>query len=383
MKTPLPSTQIINSSASWRIATSQVEAFISKQGGHLGPVTFRLGRSYIQPYSVAPWTHEKMKTPIPAMLRGLRGDFFCLPFGGNESPYRGESHPPHGQTANAKWRLQSITRTDEQTTGHLSLKTTIRSGRVDKYITLIDRHTAVYCRHVISGMSASMSLGHHAMLKFPDRPESGLISCSRFVYGQVYPGPFECPAQGGYSSLKAGASFKDLRRVPTAYGGRADISRYPARRGFEDLVQLISEPTLPFAWTAAVFPAERYVWFALKDPRVLRSTVLWMSNGGRHYEPWNGRHVNVMGLEEVTGYFHLGLAESVRPNHLSRMGYPTAVRLDKRKALTVNYIMGVARIPNGFGPVKRINAKTSGIVVMTGAGGHRIEIPLNLKFLHQ
>jgi hypothetical protein len=47
------------------------------------------------------------------------------------------------------------------------------------------------------------------------------------------------------------------------------------------------EATPEFAWTAVIFPEQRYVWFALKNPRLLRS------NGGRHYAPWHGRHVSV------------------------------------------------------------------------------------------
>ena len=77
---------------------------------------------------------------------------------------------------------------------------------------------------------------------------------------------------------------------------------------------LASNTDDPFAWTAVAFSKQRFVWFALKNPRVLHSTILWFSNGGRHYGPWNGRHVTVMGLEEVTANFHYGLAESVQAN---------------------------------------------------------------------
>ena len=59
---------------------------------------------------------------------------------------------------------------------------------------------------------------------------------------------------------------------------------------------MVSDTRLPFAWTAVAFPQQRQVWFALKDPRLLRATIFWISNGGRYYPPWNGRHRNVMGL---------------------------------------------------------------------------------------
>ena len=178
---------------------------------------------------------------MPAILRALRGDFFCLPFGGNATPYRGEKHPMHGETANAKWRLEAEEHGGGRHSLHLSLKTRVRPGRVDKEICLADGEDTVYSRHTISGMSGPMCLGHHAMLKFPEAEGSGAISTSRFVYGQVLPAVFEQPELGGYSSLKMGAEFQSLQAVPTATGGVADLSRYPARRGFEDLVMVVSD----------------------------------------------------------------------------------------------------------------------------------------------
>src|SRR5436190_8819183 len=117
---------------------------------------------------------------------------------------------------------------------------------------------------------------------------------------------------------------------------------------------LASDRVPPFAWTAVTFNRQRFVWFALKDPRVLRSTILWISNGGRHYAPWSSRHVNVLGLEEVTANFHYGLAESVADNPLRRRGHETFVQLDPRRPLVVNYVMAVADIPAGFDAVAHI-----------------------------
>ena len=41
------------------------------------------------------------------------------------------------------------------------------------------------------------------------------------------------------------------------------------------------------------------------------------------YFPWEGRHTGVLGVEDVTSWFHYGLSESVRPNSFSRRGIPT------------------------------------------------------------
>ena len=374
--------QIIHGQPSWRLASSSVEAFVTELGGHLGPITFdRKGRK-LQSYSVAPWAEEQTDPALPPILKVLRGDFFCLPFGGNATPFGAERHPVHGETANARWQFRSLETKAGRSCLHLSLKTKVRPGQVDKRIWVVDGQNTVYSQHVVTGMSGPMNLGHHAMLKFPDSPGSGFVSTSRFVYGQVFPQAFELPENRGYSWLKPGAEFKSLEKVPTQSGQTADLTLYPARRGFEDLVMLVSDAKAPFAWTAVSFPKERYVWFALKDPCVLRETVFWLSNGGRHYPPWNSRHINVMGLEEVTSYFHLGLAESARRNPISRKGFPTCLALNPNKPLVVPYIMGMADIPAGFDRVVSIRqVQGNRAILLKSASGKQAQAAVDVDFL--
>ncbi|MDX1418460.1 MAG: hypothetical protein R3181_00720 [Rubricoccaceae bacterium] len=370
--------QTVHGQPSWRLANGAVEAFVTETGGHLGPVLFRLGDRTVQPYHVAPWAEEH-HADLPPMLRVLRGDFFCAPFGGGE-PFEGEDHPPHGETANASWAFEALEHREDEAVLRLSLETTIRPGHVTRAITLVEGHTALYQRHTITGMTGPMSMGHHAMLRFPDREGSGLVATSPFQFGQTSPVPIEDPAHRGYSLLRPGARFDRLGAVPTVTGEPADLSRYPARRGYEDLVLLTSEEG-SLAWTAVTFPAEGYVWFTLKDPRVLRHTVLWLSNGGRHYPPWSGRHANVLGLEEVTSYFHLGLAASAAPNPLSEQGLPTVHHLDGAP-FEVACINAVAAVPDGFDGVAEIRPHAGEeAVTLTSRSGRAATVPLRHAFL--
>jgi hypothetical protein len=356
-----------------------VHANLTKLGGHLGPVSFRLPHRLVTPFSVAPWAEEKLAPDTPGLLRALRGDFFCAPFGGNATPWRGEKHPPHGETANATWQLKSFERAADRLTLHARLHTSVRAGTVDKYLTLIDGQSVIYQRHLVTARGP-MPVGHHAMIKFPDEPGSGVVSTSRFVVAQVLPSAFESPENRGYQSLKPGAPFRSLERVPLLAGGTADLTRYPARRGFEDLVMLTADPKLPFAWNAVTFPRERYVYFALRDPRTLRHTILWMSNGGRHYPPWNGRHVAVMGIEDTTSYFHYGLAESAKPNPLNRRGVPTTLFLNPKKPAAINYIVGVAETPAGFDRVADIRRAGERIELLA-ANGKRAHCAVDITFV--
>ena len=358
------------------IYTSLVETGVTTLGGQLWPAKFRVGNRWISPLSAAPWALEK--AALPNILKVLRGDFFCMPFGGNSTVHAGERHPIHGETANGKWKSEP---SPDPGTLHFSLRTKVRPARVDKFISIVEGHPAIYQRHVVSGMSGRMPLGYHAMLHFP-KQGSARISTSDFVHGQVFPGPFENPVEGGYSCLKKGAAFSSLKNVPKADGGKADLSVYPAREGFEDLVMLASDPALPFAWTAAVVAEEGWVWFSLKDPRILRSTIFWMSNGGRHYPPWSGRHRGVIGLEDVTSYFHHGHAESVRANPLSKAGIPTSLEFAPDTSVSINSIMAVAPIPKGFDEVRNIREGKNGrSVELVSRSGKTIKVALDPGFL--
>lgn len=363
----------------WSFASDRVKAFLTRTGGQLAPVTFRLGRRAVEPFSIPPWTNEALPD-TPTMLRVVRGDFFCAPFGGNAAPHAGEQHPPHGETANGEWKFESLERAGGDVTLHTSIQTRVRRGRVDKRLTLRAGHAAVYCEHVLSGFSGALPIGTHPMLKFPEDAGPGCISSSGFTHGYVVPRDWERPEAKGYSWLKPGARFSTLKRVPSIDGRTVDLSLFPARRGYEELVQLVSDPRQPFAWTAVTLPGAGWVFFAIKDPRVLRETVLWFSNGGRHYSPWNGRHLNVLGVEDVTAFFHLGLADSAKPNFLSRAGIPTMAKLSPRRPLRVAHILALAAIPRGFDEVATIRPDRGG-VKLTSRSGRSVAVPLDVDFV--
>jgi len=365
----------------WPLRNDVVEASVAQTGGMLGPVVFHLPNGHsVSPLAVAPWTGEVLPEGLPPLLNTLRGDFFCAPFGGNGTAFRGESHPPHGESANKAWTLDATTHAGDAITLHAHLVTRVRKGRIDKRLTLREGHTAVYCEHVMQGFSGDMPIGTHPCVQFPNREGAGRISVGNWRWGQVLPMDLEKPEDGGYTALKIGSRFRSLRRVALARGGWTDLSRYPARKGYEDLVMLVGSGKGDFGWTAVTFPDEGFALIQIKNPRVLQHTVLWHSNGGRHYAPWNGRHVNVLGLEEVTSYFHLGLAESVRANPLSKAGIPTSVKLSPRRPLRVATILAVVAIPAKFDEVASLRAVDGGMEV-TALSGKSVKAPIDLSFV--
>jgi len=375
----------VHSQPSFTVATKEVEIAITKLGAHMAPVTFFRNTSQpVQPYHISPWQDEKpSKMPAPVLVT-LRGDFFCLPFGGNSDAVAGEKHPPHGEIVGDAWTAAGSKKNGDVTTLTLGIETKVRKGRLNRELSLVDGQNVVYSRTLIEGFAGSAPLGHHATLAMPEKEGAVRIATSPIRFGMTYPGLFSDPKQREYQALQPGAKWTDLAKVPAAWKGApdADLTRMPGRYGYADLVQLANEPWEKSngpAWTAATYPDEGYVWFSLKDPEVLRTTVFWLENHGRHGHPWNGRN-NCLGLEDVTAFFADGLAASTKENALTREGVKTAVPLSADRPTSVNYIQGVVKIPAGFENVRTLEF-VPGAVTFISTTGQRVTAPVRHEFV--
>ncbi|HYW85314.1 MAG TPA: hypothetical protein VFB30_18780 [Spirochaetia bacterium] len=376
-----PRIEIISSEPSWVIETDAVRLALTLKGGHMAPVTFfRTSGSPVQPYYVSPWQGEG-KTVQPPVLGPLRGDFFCMPFGG-DSVLKGVAHTTHGEPATGTWRAGSLQQSDAQTRLTLTMDTSALKGRITKAISLVRGQNAVYIRHVLEGYDVRTSLGHHATLAGGDRPDALLLSTSPVQFGRVSPRPpGTFVSDGEYSALLAGAEFRSLDKVPTVWKEMPfdSCASYPRRRGFCDLIQVYNKQARGPAWVTAVNPAEGWLWFALKDPAVQPSTLFWMENHGRYADPWKGRNC-ALGLEDVCGYFAMGLAASVKKNDLNEKGIPTARKLSPARPTAVNYIQGVTRVPKGFGRVRTARFQ-EGSVTFVGESGKTAAAAVDHGFL--
>ena len=382
-----PKERTINSQPSWILANGDVEVAITKLGGHMAPVTFdRRSKAPIQPYHISPWQDEGLKDLPAAVLAPLRGDFFCLPFGGNAAARGGEQHVPHGEAATAAWAFADrVRKADGSETLSLTLDTKIRPGKITKELSLVPGQPVVYSRHVIEGFAGPVPLGHHATLAMPEEEGSIAVSVSPFRLGMTCPGVFSDPANREYQSLASGETFTDLARVPSRWKEPADVdcTRFPVRRGYADLLAVFADEKALNGrpgWTTAVNTNDHWVWFSLHDPSVLPATVFWIENRGRHGLPWNGRN-NCLGLEDVCAYFAEGLVPSTTPNLLSQQGVRTVVDLDAKRPTEIRYAQGAARVPVGFDRVKSIDFSKPEQITLMADSGATVTVPVRHEFV--
>lgn len=345
----------------WSLSNGVVDLALTRRAGHLAPVGFRLGDRTVSPYSLSPWTRDEVEESLPDLLRVLRGDFFCMPFGGSKAL------PPHGNSANGEWEL--VAKSSDRL--ELSIPGGVDGATVGKIVGLRPGETAIYQEHRLSGWDGDYNYGNHPILDLSGLEEgTGRVTVSPFRWASVFDGLFSDPEQGEHGLLAAGELFTDLQAVPLAAGGVTDLTRYPARVGSDDLVMMVSEPATeeqPFAWSAVVF--DGYVWFALKNPADFPATLFWLSNGGRHRSPWNGRHLGRIGIEEVCSYFSYGLEEA-REDRLAGSGIPTSRRFRPDETVSLRTVQAVAAVPATFGAVTSITPDGSSRVLIHDEHGN-------------
>ncbi len=370
----------IHSQPSYTLKNDQIELAVTRLGGHMAPVTFYRGtRKPVQPYFISPWQDEGLGIDEP-VLRPLRGDLFCMPFGADNKLGR-EKHDIHGESATMDWEPLSMSNRGSVSELSLQMKTRVRPGTITKRLMLVEGHNVVYCRHELEGYKGLMCLGHHATLAVPSDPGSLLFSSSPIRFGMTSPGAPGPYASREYYCLPAGVRFSRLSKVPTIWKEQpfTDRSTFPAEEGFTDIVAIFPKKQQGIGWNAASFPRQGFVWYSLKDPSTLPSTVLWMSNRGRHGSPWNGRN-RCLGIEDVCAYFAEGLRPSAKPNMLNEQGIATAVKLSPKTPHAINYIQGVVRVPRGFGRVVDISLKKDKIE-LSAESGKTVTAPVQHSFI--
>lgn len=115
-----------------------------------------------------------------------------------------------------------------------------------KRVRIVEGEPVIYQEHLVSGCPGPLPLGHHPILKLPDRERAGILDMSAPVAGFTTPQRIEEPANGGYSSLAGSYRARD--------DGRPDaLSHAP---GLDDLVCFVSNPRREFAFSAVSVPEE-------------------------------------------------------------------------------------------------------------------------------
>ena len=294
-------------------------------GGQLGPTLFVLpdGRQ-VAPFQVAPWADEAGGETLPGVIRRLRGEWPCVPFGSDADRAPADGWPgsqaattldpfPHGFSSNNFWRFEpgadgSISLSIDYPDEH-PIRGLRRTVTPDPDGAALDFMLEIDVR-----ADCTLPLGLHPSFRLPDKPGAMRIEVGSNVTGMTF------PVQVDASSIfTQGTLLEPWHDVPLVAGGSLDVRQVPLATATEELVQLLDMPGHAALWNSAEGYRVRLSW----NPEHYPSALLWFSNRGRTMEPWNGRHL-ALGLEPICAAFDLGQQVSSAENPISRRGIATA-----------------------------------------------------------
>lgn len=319
----------------WDGGSARIEAL----GGMIAPLRLRLsdGRT-VEPLAIAPWTGAELPEGAPGILRGLRGDFPCLPFGGGDpGPLAGDwaglphgaDGPPHGHSSNADWDVSErdgalfgrIVYPEDSPVAELTQELRpAGAGRVEMALMVRVRRD---CR---------LPMALHPIFRLSEEIGGTQLDLGRHGAIRVHPtlsGEDPCP-------LLPDGSSDELSDLPGKDGTVRDYGRLPLAEPVESRLLVtraggaVTLRHRPEDWSV------RLSW----DSAILPNVMLWVSNRGRQQTPWHGRHL-ALGIEPCAAAFDIGRAASIADNPLTREGLTTAVRFRAAEPLVLRHAIEV------------------------------------------
>jgi hypothetical protein len=305
--------------ARWRLAWDHGSAEVQSLGGMLGPLSLRIGNEReLEVMHVAPWAGMTRAGSLPGIMRRLRGEWPCVPFGCTELPSglaqgwsarTPEDNWAHGYAANHHWRCVSATPHRVQLAidypPDAAIEHIEREIAVDPDSPAIDISLRIWARR-----ATRMPAGLHPTFRLPLAPQRVRVLLGR------HDGVFSYPANpaGALSRLVPDTRSDSLSHL-AGIDGPVDLSRLPLGVPAEELLQVKSVAASldmpPFALHYLDYDAYAGLWW---DTEQLPDLMLWVSNGGRIHFPWMSRHL-ALGAEPVNSLFDLGRVASAPPDH--------------------------------------------------------------------
>lgn len=263
----------------------------------------------------APWLDENIADrDMPPLMKRLAGEWVAVPFGcvsQDDGLFRHDA--PHGLPVNGEWHFT------EQTRSRVALRFDYPDGYplgwLEREVMLEEGGCVNFSLALHARQSCRLPLGLHPI--FPVGAEAGDVEIVATGHGIVYPQPTE----PGASLLSPGAHFDCLRSIPVSCGGTCDVSRLPLPGEREEILQLLA----PEGSVTLCYPRNKLAICLSWDSHYLPHCLLWISNAGRRFAPWNGRNY-CLGVEPVCSAWDLG-PQSLTDNPIAQSDAVTAIAM--------------------------------------------------------
>ena len=259
-----------------------------------------------------------------AFLNGLQGDFLCAPFGARPEsaaafadewkPYIEAAAPDafaHGYPAHHVWDVADV-REQEAT---LRLTTHPRFSSITRRVGCAPDGSVQVTDTLIPAADFEMPLGLHPIFALPEHAEQAELVLPEHAFAATFPAAVDA------SSIFVQNVQTDACAVPCLDGTTCDVTRLPLARDTEELLMLCN--VADGSVTLRNRPQGYRVTLSW-DARLLPNCLLWLSNRGRTFAPWNGQNL-CLGIEPIAAAFDLGEDVSSHDNPLRRKDVCTSL----------------------------------------------------------
>jgi len=325
-----------------RLTLGEAWVEIDPTGAIISDAQLRLDGKNVRPFFQNPWRDDPRA--MDNLTRHLGGEWACVPFGTPHPPADLPTDWRHDQTqaswhrhahgfgAHSKWTL---TQQNANTAlAEITYPVTGPIAALTRRVCLASEHEIrldllIHARH-----DARIPVGLHPVFTLADAaPHAAQV----IVEGGQTAWTFPRDVEPNESRLKPDQRTVSLSSLTAADGTKIDASRVPFEGQSEDLVLL----TEPGGRVSLSRPDLGHRIDVTWDDTDLPSCILWLSNRGRGYAPWD-RRVCAIGIEPVAAAFDLGVAASASAHTpLSRGGIKTAVALSKGETWKTSYSISI------------------------------------------
>ena len=226
----------------WLLAWEHGSAQVQPLGAMLGPVRLRLGDKHaLEVMHVAPWADAPGAAGLPGVMRRLRGEWPCLPFGRVDYP-RGlpdgwtrkepGDHWNHGYSANHPWHCVESSGTHLHLAIDYPADSPIlrmeRMVKADPHAPALDISLTVWVRR-----PTQLPAGLHPTFRLPSVPGRVQVLLGEHQGIHSYP----TNGDAGLSRLHPDTRSDTLGHMAGTHG-TLDFTRLPLAGPTEDLVQV-------------------------------------------------------------------------------------------------------------------------------------------------
>lgn len=318
---------------------------LQRRGAMIRDLTLRTeDGSIVRPLHTAPWVGTPEADGLTGLMRGLSGEWPCVPFGVAHdglptewtAPSGWEDPFAHGYGAHHDWEIAV---TPDGIEAQISYP-------ADHPIQSLLRRLS----HSKNGITIELwvqprrdcrlPIGLHPVFSLSSKPQSTEV----IVHGanQIWSHPQV--SSDDPTPARENARSASLETIQSFHSSPLDFSRLPRLEQSETrLLALGCDGRVTLRDRGSGI--QRHLDF---DPKQFPFVMLWVSNQGRAAAPWSRRHL-ALGIEPVRAAFDLGTATSAQPNPLSATGQDTAFELRADQPFYTRYSISVSS--GAAGPV--------------------------------